>query len=186
LFSVAPRYTGDTTVTNGTTLKYLLDAATPGTGTTRVDGNATITIAREANVHVGDASALSADLLDPFSDQLDPARHTAVENNGTLEIDAGSVALRWLAMSAGSATGDTIVHDGAMLTVAYAVQNSATIGDGDLLLPPSGIGLSARQSSPGTQPGLTPGVTGVPEPGAWLLLAAGSASLLPLRRRYKR
>jgi hypothetical protein len=107
--------------------------------------------------------------------------NAAVENDSTaadggLEIMAGGVQLGWL-----TGAGDTMVHDAAMLTVGYAVQNSATIGDGDLLLPPSGLAQAPQTISGLTRAdGLAQRPVGVPEPGAWLLLAAGVASLLPL------
>jgi autotransporter-associated beta strand protein len=91
---------------------------------------------------------------------------TPVANNGLLTVSTAGQALGTL-----SGSGSTSVAGNMSLTADSIVQNTLTIG--------AGATVTIRETTGGS-------ANAVPEPGTWMLLAAGTVCLLPLVRRLKR
>lgn len=154
----APRYQGNTDVASGT-LTYNATS-----GTTAVDGTATLTIGTAGKVNV-------AGTIDPFTTG---ALHTSIVNDSLgsggaagLNILAGSPSIGTL-----SGTGDTSVAAGATLTAVSIQQDTLTIGAGATVTIRETTGASGNASQ-------------VPEPSTLVLLIAGIAGLLAYTWRQK-
>jgi len=98
-----------------------------------------------------------------------------IDNAGTLNI-TGTVASAVVSDSVG--VGLTTIAAGGKLTADSLVQDVLIIG--------AGGSVSIRPTLAEAGAGGSDSVSQVPEPGTWVLLAAGAACLLPLLRRRRR
>jgi hypothetical protein len=129
--------------------------------TTVVDGNAVLDIASPATVSAGGTA-------DPFTGGVN---HVSVANSGVFNVTQGAKAVGTL-----TGPGNTDVSGtGTNLLASSIAQNTLTIG--------TGATVTIRPTVAGAGVG---DVSQVPEPGTWVLLAAGAACLLPLLRRRQR
>jgi len=94
-----------------------------------------------------------------------------VVNNGTFTVD-GIASVGALSGS----TGITVINNS--LTADSIIQDTLTIGAGGT--------VTIRPTTAGADLGGASNLSQVPEPGTWVLLAAGAVCLLPLVRRLRR
>jgi len=173
-------YSGSLSGTGGALTKIgtgtsILNNTNSYTGATTVSGGTlkvTGSVAQTSGVTVDLVATL--DLAGISGSAL--ATTTLVTNNGALNV---STAAQELGVLGG--TGSTAVADSASLTADSIMQDTLSIGvGGTVSIRPTTAGFGAGGTSGINQ------VNEVPEPGTWILLAAGALCLLPLVRRLRR
>jgi fibronectin-binding autotransporter adhesin len=92
----------------------------------------------------------------------------AISNDGTMTV-SGTVGAKAISGGGSTSVGSSSVS--ASLTADSIVQNTLSIGAGST--------VTIRETTGGN-------ASAVPEPGTWMLLAAGAVCLLPLIRRMRR